>query len=240
MEIKARRVGGVIILDLCGRIDANSANFIETVGQCLRDGFCDLLCNFEEVESIDYLGISAVVLAYKEVQNNKGRMKFVNIPAHIKGLFSIVGLDRVIEVCPNEELAVNSFQEDKSIENIRKMQLRRRFRRLNLDITAELSDKYDKSLSGLRVEVLNLSGVGAFLFGCDKFKLGDQVILKLKLAPKMEEIQLEAVVVWLSDKQIQLHLHPGMGIEFRNISGSTQEKLIAFIDRNTSFISTED
>jgi anti-anti-sigma factor len=240
MEIKVRQQGRVIILDLCGRVDANSANFIEAVGQCLRDGLCDILCNFEEVDFIDYMGISAIVLAYKDVQNNKGRMKFMNIPVHLKGLFSIVGLDRVIDICLNEELAINSFQEDKAIENIKKLQLRRRFKRLPLGIKAEISAKYDKNLVGLKVEVLNLSGIGAYLYDCDKFKLGDSVILKLRLPPKLEEVQLEAVVVWLSDKQIQLHLHPGMGIEFCNIPGATQGKLVEFIDRNVSFISTED
>ena len=56
---------------MCGRIDSDSANLIEIVGQCVRDGYTDVLCNFETVESIDYLGVSAIVIAYKEIVNNK-------------------------------------------------------------------------------------------------------------------------------------------------------------------------
>ncbi len=202
MEIRARRKDNIIILDLYGRIDVDSANLVEVAGQCIRDGYCDVLCNFEEVDFIDYMGVSAIVIAYKEVINNQGRMKFVNIPAHLKGVFSISGLDRVIEIYATEDLAVNSFQEDKIIENIKKMQLRRRFKRLPIDIKIELKEKYEKNPVCLKVDILNLSAVGAFIFGCDKFKLQDEVILKLKLPPNFEEIELEAKVVWLPDKQI--------------------------------------
>lgn len=240
MEIKARAKGGIIILDLHGRIDVNSANFVEVVGQCIRDGYCDILCNFEAVDYIDYMGISVIVIAYKEVINNNGRMKFANIPAHLKELFSVAGLDRVIDIYATEELAINSFKEGKVIENIKKLQLRRRFKCLPIDIKIELRAKYDKCPVCLKADVLNLSAIGAYIYGCDVFKLGDEVILKLKLLPKLGEIELEAKVVWLSDKQIQPHLNPGMGVEFYNIPGAVQEKLLEFIERNISLMSTDD
>lgn len=240
MEIKARVSQNIIVLDLLGHVDANAANLIEVVGQCLRDGYVDVLCNFEEVDLIDYLGISAIVLAYKEVINSHGRMKFVNVPPHLKNLFSITGLDRVVEIYLTEEVALNSFKEDKIIENIQKLQLRRRFKRLPIDIKVELKQKYEKSPACYKVDTLNLSAIGAYLYGCGKFKLGDEVVLKFKLPPKNEELELEAKVVWLPDKQIQPHLHPGMGVEFSHISSSVQEKLLGFIERNLSFMATDD
>ena len=240
MEIRARQKGSIIILDLAGRLDVDSANLVEAVGQCLRDGYNDILCNLEEVDFIDYMGISAIVLAYKEVINNNGRMKFVNIPAHLKGIFSIAGLNKVIDIYATEDIAINSFKEDKIIENIRKLQLRRRFKRLPIDIKVELKAKFDKSPTCLKVDILDLSALGAYIYGCDEFKLGDEVILKLKLPPKFGDIELEAKVVWLSDKQIQPHIHPGMGIEFCNLSPSIQQKLIEFIERNLSFLSTDN
>jgi anti-anti-sigma factor len=239
MDIRARQSGNIIIMDLCGRIDVDSANLVEAVGQCIRDGYNDILCNFEEVESVDYMGVSVIVIAYKEVANNQGRMKFVNVPTHLRGVFTVSGLDKVIEFYAGEEMALNSFREDKIIENIKKMQLRRRFKRLPLDIKIELKAKQAGSPQCLKLDILNLSAVGAFIFGCDKFKLGDEVVLKIKLPPKQEEIVLDARVVWLPDKQIQPHSHPGMGVEFRNIDTHTQQKLLEFIERNLSFMSTD-
>ena len=240
MEIRVRQKGSIVILDLCGRIDVDAANFVEVVGQCIHDGYSDILCNFESVDFIDYMGISVIVIAYKEVINNNGRMKFTDIPAHLKGFFSVAGLDRDIDIYATEDIAMNSFKEDKAIENIKKMQLRRRFKRLHIDIKIELKAKYDRSAVCVKGDLLNLSAIGAYIFGCGQFKLGDEIILKLKLPPKLEEIELEARVVWLSDKQIQPHSYPGMGVEFYNISPSTQQKLLEFIEKNLSFMSTDN
>lgn len=240
MEIKARVKENIIILDLSGRIDINSANLVEVVGQCIRDGYSDLICNFEEVDFIDYMGISAIALTYKEVVNNNGRVKFINIPAHLSSLFSMTGMDRTIDIYASEDLAVASFQEDKVIENIKKMQLRRRFKRLPIDIKVELKNKYEKSPTCLKVDILNLSAIGAYVYGCDKFKLGDEIVLKFKLPPKMQELEIEGKVVWLSDKQIQRHIHPGIAVEFQNISTSVQEKIIEFIERNITSITGND
>lgn len=240
MEIKVRRAGAVVILDLAGRIDVNAANLIEVVGQCLRDGYCDILCNFETVDFIDYMGISVIVIAYKEVANAQGRMKICTIAPHLRNLFSIVGLDRVIDIYATEEAAVESFKEDKIIENIQKMQLRRRFKRLSIDIKIELKNKYGRTPSCLKADILDLSAIGAYIYGCNQFKLGDEVLLKFRLLPDARELELDARVVWLSDKQIQPHLHPGMGVEFYNIPSDVQEKIIAFIERNLSYMSTDE
>jgi len=240
MEIKAHSRDNVLVLDLSGRIDVNSANLIEAVGQCIHDGYRDILCNLEEVDFIDYMGISAIVLAYKEVINNSGRMKFCAIPAHLKNLFSVTGLDRTIDIYADEDSAVISFREEKAIENIKKMQLRRRFKRLPIDIKIELSDKSGKGLGCFKVDILNLSAIGAYIYGCDKFKLGDNVTLKFKLPPKQEEMEIEAKIVWLSDKQVQPHIHPGMAVEFSHIPGPVQQKLLEFIERNLSFMSSGD
>ncbi len=239
LEIRIRQKYNVIILDLSGRIDVDSANLVEVVGQCLRDGYVDILCNLEDVEGIDYMGISVIVIAYKEVANNQGRMKFVNCPAHLKGVFAVSGMDRTVELYASDDLALNSFKEDKVIENIKKMQLRRRFKRLPIDLKIELKSKLENSPHCLKLDILNLSAVGAFIFGCDKFKLGDEVILKMKLAPKHEELDLEAKVVWIPDKEVQPHEYPGMGVEFRNISANKQQTLIEFIERNLSFTSPD-
>ncbi len=240
MEIKARRDGNIIVLDLAGRIDVNSANLIEVVGQCVRDGYTDLLCNFEDVEFVDYMGISVIVIAYKEITNANGRMNFVAIPAHLRSVFSVSGLDRAIDIYATEELAINSFREDKIIENIKKLQLRRRFKRLPIDIKVDLKAKYGKAPTCLKVDALNLSAVGAYIYGCKNFKLGDEVVLKFKLPPKLNEMEIDAKVVWLPDRQVQPHQYPGMGVEFYNISASVQERLVEFIERNLSFMSTDE
>jgi Tfp pilus assembly protein PilZ len=144
-----------------------------------------------------------------------------------------------VEIFASVELAVNSFSEDKVIEKIKKMQLRRRFKRLPIDIKIELKEKYARTPQCLKLDILNLSAIGAYIYGCDKFKLGDEVVLRLNLPPKNEEIELEAKVVWLPDKQVQQRIYPGMGVEFENVSDSVQHKIIDFIERNLSFMASD-
>lgn len=240
MEIRARVRDNVVILDLCGSIDVNSANIVEIVGQCIRDGYSDILFNFEEVNTIDYMGISVMAIAYKEIINNGGRMKATNIPVHLNNLLSITGLDRTIDTYANEDLAVDSFKEDKVINNIKKMQLRRRFKRLPIDIKIELKDKYENGPVCMKADILNLSAIGAYIYGCGKFKLGDEITLRFKFPPKLEGLELEAKVVWLCDKQIQPQLYPGMGVAFYNIQGLVQEKLLDYIEKNLSLMSPEE
>ncbi|PIQ86499.1 MAG: hypothetical protein COV73_04600, partial [Candidatus Omnitrophica bacterium CG11_big_fil_rev_8_21_14_0_20_43_6] len=167
------------------------------------------------------------------------RMKFVNIPVHLRDVFAVSGVDRVIEIYTSEDVALNSFKEDKVIEEIKRMQLRRRFKRLPVDLKIELKSKQESSPECLKVEMLNLSAVGAFIFGCSNFKLGDEVILKLKLAPKPEVLELNARVVWIPDKGVQPHEYPGIGVEFSDLSTENQRKIIEFIERNLSSISSD-
>lgn len=240
MEIKARIKGHIVILDLCGSIDVNSANLIEVIGQCIRDSHCDILCNYEEVTTIDYVGMSVIAIAYKEITNSSGRMKLVNVPVHLRNLFSMTGLDKEIEIYADEELALNSFKEDKVIENIKKLQLRRRFKRLPIGIKIELRAKQSNNPVCVDVDIFNLSAIGAYVYGCSKFKLGDEVILKFKAPAKLQGMEFEAKVVWLCDKQIQPQFYPGMGVEFYNIQGVAQEKLLDYIEKNLSMLSPEE
>ena len=238
MEIKARLQGTVVIFDLRGAVDSNSANFVEAVGQCIRDGYADILCNFAEVETIDYMGMSAIILAYKEVLNNHGRLKFTGIPVHLRNLFSVTGIDRVIELYGSEDLALTAFKEDRVIEDIKKLQLRRRFKRLPVDIKIELGGS--ATVSCVNADILNLSGVGAYIYGCDKFKLGDEVLIKMRLGPAKEEMQVRARVVWLCDKQVQQQFYPGIGVQFHTITAAEQEKIVQFVERNLSLSPTDD
>ncbi|MBL7070140.1 MAG: anti-sigma factor antagonist [Candidatus Omnitrophica bacterium] len=240
MQIRARTKKNALVLDLFGRVDVNSANLVEAVSHCLRDGYKNIVCNFAEVEFIDYLGVSAIAIIYKEITNQDGRMKFANIPAHLRNIFSITGLDRVIEIYSSEELAINALKEDKIIEDIKRMQLRRRFKRLPIGIKVELKGRQARKPVCIKVNILNLSAQGAYIFGCENFRLGDEVVLKFKLPPKNEEFQVHAKVVWLPDKQIQLHLQPGMGVEFVDLPGELQEVMVKFVERNVSHMTSDE
>jgi anti-sigma B factor antagonist len=230
LEIAFRRVNAVAILDLGGSIDIDAANLIEKIGWCLENGYRDILLNFEDVNLLDYSGLSVLAIAFKDVVNHEGRLKFYGVAAHIRKTFSLVYLDRVFEVYEDEKLALQTFEEDRIISEIQKMQLRRRFKRLPLDIDAEFKLPSEKEFH--HGKVLNISAVGLLLFVGKAYPLGDILTLKLKLLPKPGELELEMKVVWLVQKDIQPQIYPGMGLEFHNLDSKTQKKIVEFVDRN--------
>jgi len=231
LEIDFRRFKSVAILDLTGTIDIDSANLIEMIAWCLGNGYKDILCNFESVNMVDYAGLSALAIAYKDVVNRKGRMKFLHVGSHIKKIFCLVALDRVFEIYNDEKIALNSFDEDRIIAEIQKQQLRRRFKRLPLDIDVEFRSE-SKNEEFHKGKILNISGVGLLVFADKTYPLGEVLQVRVSLLPKPGNIELEAKVVWLVQKDLQPQLYPGMGLEFYNLDSKTQKKVIDFVDRN--------
>jgi len=239
LEIQLRRIKTIAVFDLSGSVDIDSSNFVEKVGWCLENGYRDLLCNFESVNTVDYAGLSAIAIAYKNVINHKGRMKFVNLPLHIKKVFSLVCLDRVFEIYDDEQAALKSFEEDEIISEIQRKHLRRRFKRLPLDIDIEF--KSNKENEFYRGKVLNLSGVGMLIFVDKVYPLGEILDIRLTLKPSPGLVELSVRVSWLVDKRIQPQIYPGMGLEFYHIDSAVQEKIVEFVERNLPLNSaTED
>lgn len=232
LEIGLRKQGTVAVLDLSGNIDIDASNFIEKIGWCLENGYEDILCNLEEVNLVDYAGLSVIAIACKNVMNHKGRIKFMNIPEHIKKVFSLMCLDKVFEMYEDEKTAVASFKEDKAIAEIQKKQLRRRFKRLPLDIEIEFRSITEGEKNFHKGKVLNLSAVGLLLFAHKMYPLGEILEIKLSLLPKPGVLDLQAKVVWHVVKEIMPHIYPGLGLEFYNLDSLMQKKVVEFVDRN--------
>lgn len=230
LEINLRKVNNVAILDLSGSIDINAAGLIESVGWCLENGYRDILCNFENVNLLDYTGLSVIAVAHRDAYNHKARIKLVNVSAHVKKMFGLVCLDRVFEIYEDEDFALRTFKEDRVIAEIQKKPLRRRFKRLPLDMQVEFKAKHESSyLSG---KVLNLSAVGVLIFCQHSYPLGEIVELKLTLNPQPGELKVEGKVVWLVEKELQPQIYPAMGLEFYNLSARAQKNIIDFVERN--------
>lgn len=231
LEVEFRKVGTVGVLDLSGTIDIDSANLIEAVGWCLNNGHLDILLNFESVNMVNYAGLSVLTIAYKDVINHNGRIKFANVPVHVEKALCFVCLDGVFEIYVNEESALHSFKEDKAIAAIKKMPLRRRFKRVDLDINVEFRLK-GKNEEFSRGKALNLSAVGVLICAGKSYPLGEILEVKLFLAPKPGLVQLDAKVSWLIEREVQPQIYPGMGLEFYNLDSRRQGEIVEYVERN--------
>ncbi|MDD5440131.1 MAG: PilZ domain-containing protein [Candidatus Omnitrophica bacterium] len=231
MNIRMRQEENVVVLYLEGKIDINSANFIETTGQLVRNGHLKILCNFKSVDMVDYNGLSIMAIAYKNIVNKSGIMKFCNVPSHIRELFRTVRLDLVFDIYDEEEKALITFE---TISRIDKLYLRRRFRRLEFYHPVKyglLTTSDEKRFTG---KLLNIGGAGIFIYTKHTFPISSQLIMDVKLE-NAKSYALEGTVIWLSDKELQPHCYPGMGIQFANLDVAIQRDILDFIDRNVSY-----
>lgn len=232
MDIVPRQNDNIIILYLSGDINIDSSNFIEAVGYYLENGISDILCDFSNVSLVDYAGLSVLAIAQKNVANHHGRMKLVNVGAHIRTMLVTAALDKAFEIYEEENAALNSFKEDRIISEIKKKQLRRRFKRLQIIVPVEFRLKGYRDDAFHTGKIYNLSAIGAFIHAKKVYGLGDILSLNIKFSSKPGPLMLDAKVVWVAHREVTPHLYPGMGIEFYKISQQAQEQIFQFIERN--------
>jgi len=229
MPIRFRESGNITIIDIDGNIDINSSDIIETIGYFLNADKLYFIINLENVNLVDYNGLSVLAITYKNILNHKGRIKFLCVPPQVTELFKMVKLESVFEAYTDEESAIKSFfeEEDASI------QLRRRFKRLDINLRVKYwlasNQRRPKIFEG---DILNLSAAGIYIFSKFTFPINSQLETELILPNEIKFIDASVQVVWLADKELQPHFYPGMGAAFVHLDGEKERAVIDFIDRN--------
>ena len=106
-----RQVGGVVIVDLVGRIALGdgSGAVRETVKDMLGEGQKSILLNLGEVTYIDSAGLGELVGAYATVTNQGGQIKLLNVQKKVDDLLQVTKLYTVFESFTSETAAVRSF-----------------------------------------------------------------------------------------------------------------------------------
>jgi len=227
MPLRLREVKGITVMDIDGNIDINSSEIIETVGWLVNSGKLNIILNLENVDLVDYSGLSILAVAYKNVLNHKGKLKFLKAPLSVSELFKLVKLDSVFSSYPDEESAINSFYETE----VEHMHLRRKFKRLDihLKVSYNIPGSREHSFEG---NALNISGAGVYIYTHDILPLGTSLELKFFIPDTPHMLETEGRVVWLSDKELQPHSYPGMGVAFSHLSAEKERIIIDFIDKN--------
>lgn len=131
-NIKERRTGNVLILDMKGnlRIGDGSISFRNAIRQLLTEGERRILLNLEDVTYIDSSGLGELISGYVALHKVGGRLKLLHLNQKVHELMTITKLLTVFDVYNNESDAVdsfgnNSFDFDESQPpSIRKVQLK--------------------------------------------------------------------------------------------------------------------
>jgi len=229
MSIRIRELSGVSILDIDGNIDINSADIIEAVGLLAQKGSLNIIINLENVDLVDYSGLSILAVAYKSAINHKGKMKFIHVPLSVVELFKVVKLDNVLEIYPDEPSAISSFSESPLSD----LHLRRRYQRLETHIKVNYSIigsvKKPETFEGV---ALNISAAGVYIYTKSIFPLNSPLSVCLTLPSTSKRIETDGRVIYLADKDIQPHVFPGMGVAFTHLNAKKEKLIVEFIEKN--------
>lgn len=229
MSVRIREINGVNILDIEGKIDINSSDIIENIGWLTGTGKLNIIINLENVDLVDYSGLSVLAIAYKNVVNHKGRLRFLHVSLPIIELFKVVKLDSVFETYSDEESAVNSFYE----EGADSSHLRRKFTRLDIHLGVRYHITGERNKAKIfDGNVLNISAAGLYIYSKYTFPMGTMLDLVFSLPDKPAMLEANGRVVWLPDKEIQAHSYPGMGVAFVHLTPEKEKTIVDFIDKN--------
>lgn len=229
MPTRFRDSANVTILDIEGNIDINSSDIIESVAYLLNSGKSNFIFNLENVNLVDYSGLSVLAIAYKNILNHGCKARFINVSAQVVELFKMVKLESVFETYSDEESAIKSFYE----ESAEMAHLRRRFKRLDISLKAkywvEGPQRRPKIFEG---DVVNLSAAGLYIFSRHTFPINSQLEIELVNRGNIKFLSASARVIWVADKELQPHSYPGMGVTFVQLSSENEQLIIDFIDKN--------
>jgi len=111
MKSNSRRVDGVTIMDLSGRITLGEGSVLlrDQIRELLGKGEKKILLNLGDVTYIDSSGIGELVSAFTTVRNQGGELKLLNLTKKVHDLLQITKLYTVFDVKDDEASAIKAF-----------------------------------------------------------------------------------------------------------------------------------
>ena len=112
MDIVERTVGGVVILDLKGRLilDDGEKDFRQKVDTLIDAGRMNILVNFDAVTYLDSAGVGAVVWKFVTLKRKGGMLKLLNLQTKSHRVLSVTKILTVLESYDSEAAALKTFQ----------------------------------------------------------------------------------------------------------------------------------
>ncbi|MBD3308392.1 anti-sigma factor antagonist [candidate division KSB3 bacterium] len=113
MEVRVRRSEqhpDIHIMEIEGRIDANTAPKIETELQALKEqNAAKIIVDFSQVNYISSGGLRVFLTALKWTRAGNGDLKLVNLVQNVEKIFKLAGFTKIFNIMPDVESAEQAF-----------------------------------------------------------------------------------------------------------------------------------
>ena len=110
VDVKIEKKGNVLILKMKGRLDAISSPAAEKkVFECINNGETNLLLDFEGVDYLSSAGMRMLLSTTKKLKGLSGKLVLCSINNNVMDVLKMSGFDHVLELCDDEESALQKF-----------------------------------------------------------------------------------------------------------------------------------
>jgi anti-sigma B factor antagonist len=112
MEIMERKVGGVSVVALGGRLDAYVSNDVEQkLNELVDADEVRLVVSLEGLDYISSSGLRVLLASLKKVRKREGDIKLACMRPQIKEVFDVAGFSQLFSIYDLEDVAVRAFSE---------------------------------------------------------------------------------------------------------------------------------
>ena len=114
MELRERRNGDVVVLDLAGKLIQGDGSLLlkDKINSVLHQGSRRIVLNLGGVSYIDSAGLGQLMASYASVKREDGHLKLFNLGKRAKDVLAMTRLLLVFETFDSEDEAVRSFEKD--------------------------------------------------------------------------------------------------------------------------------
>jgi len=116
MNISTRNVGGILAIDIEGKLDTQTATpameapAMEELLQYLESSPDKVLISLAPLEFISSVGLRVLLRIAKEMRGYGGELKVSGAQGVVKDVLEISGFDTLLDLYEDESQAIGSFQ----------------------------------------------------------------------------------------------------------------------------------
>ena len=102
------------MLQVAGRLDSQaSVALLGSVKKLIDDGDHEIIIDFEKLDAVSSEGLAALVQSKSRLKKLDGALRIANVHGAALEVFQIVHFDRLFDLHPNIEEAVEQFAMDR-------------------------------------------------------------------------------------------------------------------------------
>jgi anti-sigma B factor antagonist len=110
VNIDTRRVHGVLLVDISGRLNSSTADDAEDRIANIAQGEDKLiLLNLEKLEYVTSAGLRVILRGARLLQENRGELKICNARGAVKDALEMFGFPSLLKVYDSEKEALSAF-----------------------------------------------------------------------------------------------------------------------------------